>query len=102
MRRTAGTRTGLGGPEDAVRALAEGRPAIVEKREQAEFLALMKASGVKVDPITRLKAINYSNGDDMDLTLYRGVPRATDLARQPAAATPGARDIAPPAPQEAE
>lgn len=90
-----GTRTGLGGPEDAVRALAEGRPAIVEKREQAEFLALMKASGVKVDPITRLKAINYSNGDDMDLTLYRGVPRATDLARQPAAATPGARNAAP-------
>ena len=86
-----GTRTGLGGPADAVRALAEGRPAIVEKREQAEFLKLMKAQGVPIDPITRLEALNYSNGDDMELTFYRGVPRPTDLARQPAAATPALR-----------
>ncbi|RYF94629.1 MAG: glycosyltransferase family 39 protein [Caulobacteraceae bacterium] len=93
-----GTRTGLGGPEDAVRALAEGRPAIVEKREQKEFLALMKASGVPIDPITRLKALNYSNGDEMDLTFYRGVPRRTDLARQPAAATPASRGAQAPRP----
>ena len=86
-----GTRTGLGGPEDAVRALSEGRPAIVEERERKEFLALMKARGVPVDPITRLKGFNYAKGDEMDLTIYRGLPRATDLARQPAAATPGAR-----------
>ena len=87
-----GTRTGLGGPADAVRALSEGRPAIVEKREQKEFLALMKAQGVPVDPITRLKGFNYAKGDEMDLTIYRGLPRATDIARQPAAATPASRD----------
>ncbi len=92
-----GTRTGLGGPEDAVRALSEGRPAIVEKREQKEFLALMKEEGVPVDPITRLKGFNYAKGDEMDLTIYRGLPRATDLARQPAAATPASR--APVAPE---
>ncbi|MDB5472519.1 MAG: 4-amino-4-deoxy-L-arabinose transferase [Caulobacter sp.] len=86
-----GSRTGLGGPEDAVRALSEGRPAIVEKREQKAFLALMKAQGVPVDPITRLKGFNYVKGDEMDLTIYRGLPRATDLARQPAAATPASR-----------
>ncbi|WGM38258.1 glycosyltransferase family 39 protein [Caulobacter sp. NIBR1757] len=91
-----GTRTGLGGPADAVRALAEGRPAIVEQREQKEFLALMQARGVPVDPITRLKGFNYAKGDEMDLTIYRGLPRATDLARQPAAATPASRELAAP------
>ncbi len=97
-----GTRTGIGGPEDAVRALAEGRPAIVEKREEKEFLALMKAQGVPVDPITRLEAFNYSKGDEMELTFYRGVPRPTDIASQPAAATPGSRDAKTPkaAPEE--
>lgn len=91
-----GTRTGLGGPEDAVRALSEGRPAIVEKREKKEFLALMKAEGVPVDPITRLKGFNYVKGDEMDLTIYRGLPRATDLVRQPAAATPASRELVAP------
>ncbi|MBX3479711.1 MAG: glycosyltransferase family 39 protein [Caulobacter sp.] len=88
---TLGTRTGVGGPEDAVRALAEGRPAIVEKKEEKAFLALMKARGVPVDPVTRLKALNYSTGKDLDLTFYRGVPRSTNLVSQPAAATPASR-----------
>lgn len=96
-----GTRAGLGGPEDAVRALSEGRPAIVEKREQKEFLALMKAQGVPVDPITRLKGFNYAKGQEMDLTIYRGLPRATDLARQPAAATPASREPVAPSNRDA-
>jgi hypothetical protein len=47
---------------------------------------------VPVDPITRLKGFNYVKGDEMDLTIYRGLPRATDLVRQPAAATPASRE----------
>jgi 4-amino-4-deoxy-L-arabinose transferase-like glycosyltransferase len=87
-----GTRTGLGGPEDAVRALAQGRPAIVEKRDEKDFLARMAAAGVRPDPVTVLRGFNYSNGDEMALTFYRGVPRSTDLTSQPAAATPASRN----------
>jgi len=88
-----GTHTGLGGPEDAVRALAEGRPAIVEKREEAEFRSLMARRGLTPRPVTRLEAFNYSNGDPMSLTFYRGDPRPTVMERQPAAATPSARAL---------
>jgi hypothetical protein len=88
-----GTHTGLGGPEDAVRALAEGRPAIVEKREEAEFRNLMARRGLTPRPVTRLEAFNYSNGDPMSLTFYRGDPRPTVMERQPAAATPSARAL---------
>jgi 4-amino-4-deoxy-L-arabinose transferase-like glycosyltransferase len=97
-----GTRTGLGGPDDAARALAEGRPAIVEKRDEKAFLAEMKADGVRPDPVTVIKGFNYSNGDDMELTFYRGVPRPTDLASQPAAATPGSRGEPAPKTEERE
>jgi 4-amino-4-deoxy-L-arabinose transferase-like glycosyltransferase len=88
-----GTHTGLGGPEDAVRALAEGRPAIVEKREEPEFRSLMARRGLTPRPVTRLEAFNYSNGDPMSLTFYRGDPRPTVLERQPAAATPSGRAL---------
>ena len=88
-----GTHTGLGGPEDAVRALAEGRPAIVEKREEAEFRSLMARRGLTPRPVTRLEAFNYSNGDPMSLTFYRVDPRPTVMERQPAAATPSARAL---------
>lgn len=83
-----GTRTGLGGPEDAVRALAEGRPAIVEKREQAEFQQLLKEAGIAPKPVLTLSGFNYSNGDPMTLTFYQGLPRSTDPTSQPATEGP--------------
>ncbi len=70
-----GTKTGLGGPAEAVTAIAEGRPAVVEARETAEFLAAMKAAGLTPRPVKTVKGIDYSNGDDMALTLYRGEPQ---------------------------
>jgi 4-amino-4-deoxy-L-arabinose transferase-like glycosyltransferase len=99
---TLGTKTGLGGPEDAVRALSEGRPAIVEMREQKAFLDLMAEEGVPVVPVTRLKALNYSTGKDLDLTFYRGVARPTALVSQPAAATPASRTPLRRGPEKAE
>ena len=80
-----GTTTGLGGPRDAVAAIAEGRPAVVEKREEADFLAAMRAAGLTPRPVKTVKGIDYSNGDDMALTLYRGQPQAAPLRAVPAA-----------------
>jgi len=67
-----GTTTGLGGAKDAVEAIAEGRPAVVEKREEAEFLAAMRKADLTPRAVKTVKGIDYSNGDDMALTLYRG------------------------------
>jgi 4-amino-4-deoxy-L-arabinose transferase-like glycosyltransferase len=72
-----GTTTGLGGPAEAVKAIAEGRPAVVEKRERDQFLAAMKAAGLTPQPVKTISGIDYSNGDDMTLTLYRGEPQKT-------------------------
>jgi len=71
-----GTTTGLGGPEEAVQAIAEGRPAVVEAREREAFLAAMTAAGLTPRPVKTVKGTDYSNGDEMALTLYRGEPQA--------------------------
>lgn len=76
-----GTTTGLGGPAEAVKAIAEGRPAVVEARERAAFLAAMSAAGLTPRPVKTVNGIDYSNGDEMTLTLYRGEPQKA--ARRP-------------------
>lgn len=70
-----GTDTGLGGPEEAAEAIAEGRTAVVEKKEQPAFLAALKAAGLSPRPAGTISGVDYSNGDDMTLTLYRGEPQ---------------------------
>lgn len=70
-----GTDTGLGGPEDAVAAIRAGRPAVVEAREEAEFKAALAAAGLSPRPAGTISGVDYSNGDDMTLTLYRGEPQ---------------------------
>lgn len=72
-----GTRTGLGGPDEAVQAIREGRPAVVELRERKDFLAAMGAAGLTPRPVKTVNGIDYSNGDEMSLTLYRGEPQRT-------------------------
>lgn len=76
-----GTETGLGGPEEAAAAVADGRPAVVEKREQAAFLAALKAAGLSPRPAGTISGVDYSNGDDMTLTLYRGEPQGELIRR---------------------
>jgi hypothetical protein len=77
-----GTETGLGGPEEAAQAVAAGRSAVVEKREQAAFLAALRGAGLSPRPAGTISGVDYSNGDDMTLTLYRGEPQR-ELIRRP-------------------
>jgi 4-amino-4-deoxy-L-arabinose transferase-like glycosyltransferase len=69
-----GTPTDLGGVGEAVDALAENRPAVVEGREQAEFEAALNNRGVKAREIGRVDGLNYSNGDDTTLRIYAPAP----------------------------
>ncbi|MDP3853812.1 glycosyltransferase family 39 protein [Phenylobacterium sp.] len=69
-----GTPTDLGGVEDAVDALEERRPAVIEGREQAAFEAAMKARGVKAREIGKIEGLDYSNGDETSLRLYAPTP----------------------------
>ena len=70
-----GTATGLGGPEDAARAIIEGRPAVVESREEPAFRQALANRGLVPRPAGAVRGLDYTNGDDMTLTLYRGVPQ---------------------------
>ncbi|MET3527070.1 ArnT family glycosyltransferase [Phenylobacterium koreense] len=69
-----GTPTNLGGVGDAVDALADNRPAVVEGREQAQFEAALKSREVKAREIGRVDGLNYSNGDDTTLRIYAPAP----------------------------
>lgn len=68
-----GTPTDLGDVPEAVDALADQRPAIVEGREQAEFEAALKARGVRAREVGRIEGLDYSNGDDTSLRIYAPV-----------------------------
>ena len=72
-----GTNTGLGGAKEAAEAIAEGRTAVVEKHEQPAFLAALRAAGLSPRAAGTISGVDYSNGDDMTLTLYRGEPQPT-------------------------
>lgn len=69
-----GTPTDLGGVGEAVDALSENRPAVVEGREQAEFEAALRSRDVKAREIGRVEGLNYSNGDDTTLRIYAPAP----------------------------
>jgi 4-amino-4-deoxy-L-arabinose transferase-like glycosyltransferase len=69
-----GTPTDLGGVGEAVQALADGRPAIVEGREQAAFEAALKARGLTAREIGRVEGLDYSNGDETTLRIFAPAP----------------------------
>ncbi|OXE37226.1 MAG: 4-amino-4-deoxy-L-arabinose transferase [Phenylobacterium zucineum] len=71
-----GTGTKLGDARDAAEALADRRPAVVEAREKPAFDALIKAGGLTPRRIGEVKGLDYSNGDDMILTVYAPQPEA--------------------------
>jgi len=54
----------------AVRALSEGRPAIVERGDADAFAALLSQTGVAARAVETVRGHNYSTGDDVALTLY--------------------------------
>ena len=69
-----GTRTQLGDAKEAAEALAENRPAVIEARQQAAFDTLIKAARLTPRKIGEIKGLDYSNGDDMTLTVYAPQP----------------------------
>ena len=71
-----GTRTELGDGEDAAAAIAEGRPAIVERAELGQFRAALKTDDAKATPVAEVKGLDYSKGKPVDLFLYRSLELA--------------------------
>jgi len=69
-----GTATQLTDPAGAAKAVAEGRPAVVEARQEPAFRAALAAQGQTARPAGVVEGFDYSDGDDERLTLYRGAP----------------------------
>lgn len=69
-----GTSTDLGDVPEAIEALADQRPAVVEGREQKAFEAALKAQGIKAREIGRVEGLDYSNGDETTLRVYAPAP----------------------------
>ena len=69
-----GAETELGTPEDAARAVAEGRPAVVEERATDAFLRALARRGLKAQPATTVKGYDYVRRDPISLTVYRPGP----------------------------
>ena len=68
-----GTRTDLGDGEDAAAAIAEGRPAIIERSELGRFQAALKTDDAKAAPVAEVGGLDYSKGKSVDLFLYRSL-----------------------------
>ena len=68
-----GTRTELGAGEMAAAAISEGRPAVVERHELAEFQEALKAQEAHAALAGEVKGLDYSKGKPVDLFLYRSL-----------------------------
>ena len=69
-----GTGTALGDPGQAAAALAGGRPAVVEQRQEPAFRVAAAALGVQPHPEALILGLDYSKGDKDQLILYSGGP----------------------------
>jgi hypothetical protein len=65
-----GTSTELDGPVEAARAVVEGRPAIVEDRENRAFRRALADLGGRAREVAEVDGVNYSKGDPMRLRVY--------------------------------
>jgi 4-amino-4-deoxy-L-arabinose transferase-like glycosyltransferase len=65
-----GTATQLGGAYMAGQAIDEGRPAIVEGREDADFHKVLEALEVQAREVAEVDGVNYSKGDAVKLRVY--------------------------------
>ncbi len=75
-----GAATELGTPQNAADAIAEGRPAVVEQRDEAAFRQALAADGVAARPAGGVSGLNYSSGHATVLRLYQPVPDHTGPA----------------------
>ncbi|MBU4435586.1 MAG: glycosyltransferase family 39 protein [Alphaproteobacteria bacterium] len=67
-----GTATELTDGQRAAEAIARGRPAVIESREDAVFRRALAAAGLTPHPVAVIEGQNYSDGDAERLTIYRG------------------------------
>jgi 4-amino-4-deoxy-L-arabinose transferase-like glycosyltransferase len=74
-----GTATELTDGEGAADAVSEGRPAVVEGREEKPFRDAMTTLGLTPHPVANVEGLNYSDGDKERLTIYRGEPQKPSL-----------------------
>ncbi len=81
-----GTATELTNGEGAADAIAEGRPAVVEGREEKAFRAAMVDDNLTPRPVATIEGVNYSDGHKARLTVYRGEPQTPDPAAEPGGA----------------
>ena len=65
-----GRETDLTDVDGAARALAEGRPAVVEAGDADAFAAAAARVGVSGRAVATVEGHNYSTGDDVSLTVY--------------------------------
>lgn len=70
-----GTATELTDGDGAADAVSEGRPAVVEGREEKSFRDALAAMGLTPRPVASVEGLNYSDGDQERLTIYRGEPQ---------------------------
>jgi 4-amino-4-deoxy-L-arabinose transferase-like glycosyltransferase len=66
-----GQDTELGGGAEAAEAVIDGRPAIVEAREEPAFRAALGTRAAAVAPAASVSGLDYSNGRADILRLYR-------------------------------
>ena len=76
-----GADTELAGPDEAADAIAEGRPAIVEGRDDPAFHAALADQGVQAALIGAVSGLDYSNGRTDILRLYRPPPMMKGAAK---------------------
>jgi 4-amino-4-deoxy-L-arabinose transferase-like glycosyltransferase len=75
-----GAETELGTPQNAADAIDEGRPAVVEQRQEAAFRQALAANGVGALLAGTVSGLNYSSGHSEVLRLYQPVPDHTGPA----------------------
>ncbi|WP_374516675.1 ArnT family glycosyltransferase [Brevundimonas sp.] len=78
-----GRDTELTDAEGAVRALAQGRPAIVEERQAQPFREAAARLGVTGRSVGVVDGHNYSQGDDVRLTVYAPSEAAPSVEARP-------------------
>ncbi|WP_374469903.1 ArnT family glycosyltransferase [Phenylobacterium sp.] len=71
-----GTPTELDDAEEAAVAIAEGRPAVVEARQEAAFRRALAGHGVQARLVREIRGLDYSNGDEMTLRVYQSAGRS--------------------------
>jgi 4-amino-4-deoxy-L-arabinose transferase-like glycosyltransferase len=80
-----GTETEFGDVADAAEAVSEGRPVLVERRQDQAFQRELSEDGLKATPVGTTAGLDYSLGRPDMLTLYR-----SDSPPEPDTEDPGA------------